>query len=442
LPKKSSEVAKIESKFKLSLLQAEKRLVDLEVAVSELNEKLKDVDLKELVDLKTRVEDLEDLIMVEQAGIVELKKLLEDVVSRPTPSIPEDLEEKLKSLEEKISSTLESISKIEGDMNKIKEKITTLEKKPPLQPFIEEIKKIENNFLITSAKVGAVESNITSLKGEINKKISEVEKKIETLKKKPLPEPFLDEFKRLENSFLMIDTRISSLEKMIKDLSQEMSKVRPISEEIKKIENNFLITSAKVDSIEKFVKDFTAEVNKIKPELEKVSEGLKSKIEEAKMIEKKLESFYSEVREKVGIIDRAENIVKSWEGILENFSMFEGRISAIQKYIDENLTRIKNEIEKLSEKIEGVLTIKQTISELALKEIEKRFSGLEERNRKKLEEIASIVERRVIENRATIGGINAQIDELINRVIDLESKIAAMEKIIQETSKPGPVILE
>ncbi|MHA1743339.1 MAG: hypothetical protein ACTSV6_03695, partial [Candidatus Heimdallarchaeota archaeon] len=60
-------LGKVEDKFKLSLLQIEKRFVDLEVALGELNEKIKKVDVKAISEMKQRMEDIEDLIMVEQA---------------------------------------------------------------------------------------------------------------------------------------------------------------------------------------------------------------------------------------------------------------------------------------------------------------------------------------------------------------------------------------
>ena len=41
-----SDASKVESKFKLSLLQIEKRFVDLETHISELSERVKDVDFQ------------------------------------------------------------------------------------------------------------------------------------------------------------------------------------------------------------------------------------------------------------------------------------------------------------------------------------------------------------------------------------------------------------
>jgi polyhydroxyalkanoate synthesis regulator phasin len=72
--------------------------------------------------------------------------------------------------------------------------------------------------------------------------------------------------------------------------------------------------------------------------------------------------------------------------------------------------------------------------------VKSKLSELEENYKKKLEEIASMVEKRIIQTRAPVGAVTAQIDELIDRVINLESKLAALEKIARE--KRGPIVLE
>ena len=97
------DFSKIEDKFKLSLNQIQKRIVDLEVAISELSSKTTDTKMPN--DLAQRVEDLEDMSMVESMGINELKKMMEQPQGTgQTNDGLSGLEQRIANLENQINS--------------------------------------------------------------------------------------------------------------------------------------------------------------------------------------------------------------------------------------------------------------------------------------------------------------------------------------------------
>ncbi len=138
----TDDLTRIENKFKLSLLQTEKRLVNLEVAIAELEEKLKKVDLEGIQNLKQKVEDLE-----------ELKTSKKDLVA---------INVRIGSLEESIKN-FEGLEKapvlnkeIEDKMNKIREFERSITENTP------GISNMETNELISriialEARIGALE---------------------------------------------------------------------------------------------------------------------------------------------------------------------------------------------------------------------------------------------------------------------------------------------
>ena len=96
----TDDLTRIENKFKLSLLQTEKRLVNLEVAIAELEEKLRKVDLEGIQNLKRKVEDADVIGLKKNGGLekapvvnkeieVKMDKIMdfERIITEKTPSI-------------------------------------------------------------------------------------------------------------------------------------------------------------------------------------------------------------------------------------------------------------------------------------------------------------------------------------------------------------------
>ncbi|MEM5806003.1 MAG: hypothetical protein QXM85_02285, partial [Candidatus Aenigmatarchaeota archaeon] len=104
--------------LKKDVLQLQKKVADLELTMTELKEALSKFDTAVIDDLKQRVEDIEDLTMVENAAVIELKKMLESTKSeQPQETISPQLEERLKTLEEKVSNiTVPNLEEIKSSI--------------------------------------------------------------------------------------------------------------------------------------------------------------------------------------------------------------------------------------------------------------------------------------------------------------------------------------
>lgn len=238
MAEKSEDSSRAENKFKMSLLQIEKRVIDLETTINELNEKIDKPSVSGADQLNQKVEDLEDLVMVEQAGINELKKILEgivpkteetsDLVSKPElQSELEDIKKQMASISTKLTSdemeplnkkieTIESElemlkSYAENSTKKLHEKITELvsESKPTV------------NYDFLKSKIESLESgidNMTKKKMDLDLKLNELDKRFDSLETKmkySLSGKFVDELKivkkTIEETREEVDRRIGEL---------------------------------------------------------------------------------------------------------------------------------------------------------------------------------------------------------------------------------------
>ena len=97
-----------EDKYKLSLLSIEKRFVELEIAIGEVQQKVQSIQVPNAGDLEERVSDLEDLIYVEQAGIEELKGILESEQKQKPEVFAQEVQKIVDPIVAKIKADLES----------------------------------------------------------------------------------------------------------------------------------------------------------------------------------------------------------------------------------------------------------------------------------------------------------------------------------------------
>ncbi|MEM5805322.1 MAG: hypothetical protein QW156_00800 [Candidatus Aenigmatarchaeota archaeon] len=351
----------IEKKFKLSFLQMEKRLLDLEVALSEIKDKLKDFDATNLAELKQRLEDVEDLAMLENVGILEFKKMMEEIKER-----------------------LEDMKNINSNVVNLQNKITELERTHKAMSEIdtknipEQIKNIKNELDILNKK-----------KVEIELKIADFENKFAILEdnlKKSLSDTLLNEIKLVKKDLLSQITRVEAVESVTKNISNEVNKMEL---ELKKFESLDKLIDLSKDVEEKIeiIKFLENEIRRISSKVETIYENLSTEIEKIKSFETKLEL----INESVDKVKRD----------LDNT-----KISILEKV-------------KRSD-IEGIL--------YRMSELEKEFESLK------------IKERLEPVHAPTIGKI--EMNDILNRIIFLETRISTIEKILEEMNKIQPIIIE
>lgn len=462
-----TDISRIENKVKMSLLQAEKRLVELEMAVTELKdfrEKMKNVDLsgletlKELPEMKQRFDDLEDLIMAENLGIREMKQMLDEIKTK-IPFV-EQASESQKQLEGKMSAIGDIQQKI-SELETLKNEIKNLD--DVFRGLSEELVKIKTEttskpaadfqFLLT--KVDGLKKfvdDLNSQKTAVNVRLDGMERSLSLLQTKRTFSPSDDLIKSVENyknDFANITGRIESME----------SAARSISE-------NILSLESKVGKFEGFER-----ASAIGKELEMKLGEFKNTEDEIRNLSDSIKSVYANVDLR---IDRMKGVEAKFPEIVES-------VKRLTKEIDRNRIEAigkatKEDVEKMIQNMENRLGSVQKLPpdvtakmEMLQRKIDENKIMLSERPRKDevfelfknqsgMERIADIerrlmrMERGETETGARtslrdqlsepLSAISTQIQTLLDRLVFLESRIGSLERIVQQESAVHPMILE
>lgn len=419
---------------KKDILEIEKRVVDLELAVNELKEGFKGLDLNAISELKQRLEDVEDLVMVENAGIIELKKMLEEATKvPPTPApeitLPPNLEERLVSLEEKIKSI--RIPEI-----------------PSLQPLEERIMaSIETTRSDLYSKISDMEKRFVDFEGRLSS-IPDFEKLKTETKNAVLSS--LPDFKKVESKLMEsiesfktdIDMKKHAIEKIAAGIEEQLKMPLPerAVEELKRIRNDWLVNNARVDAVEKFAQDFAKEINAIRPTVKKL-ETFEKIIDLKKDVDERLQEFKSlreDVEKEFKIVrEQAQKLAEKNEALLKE--MEKSAKSAEEKLKD--LSHITTAISRLSKDSEN---IKEQISKLAkIDEVKPIARGLD----LMMSDYKSLVEdmsKRIVELQTNV---NNNLKEIESRSLievekitkSLNERFGMIEKRLDEVSKKSTI---
>lgn len=521
LPEKPENFEKNENKYKLTLLQMGKRFVDLETSITELKDKINEIGSQGTSSLQQRIDDLEDLIMVEQAGILELKKMMEEakekekmpdvssIVSKSNERIGSiekevsaikqkiipktEVEDKIRKLEndlsaisikspptslemetlhknfEDLSNQLRSFSsRTENNLKSMYEKIKGMEAKEPIRPGID--------FDLLSSKIESLRISLDSMtkkKIEMDLKIAEIEKKFEIIEnriRESVSEGIMDEIKSNRKDLMTTNIRVDSLERVSREL---MSGVQNLENSIKKfesleritllnkdiedkierfkfIENDTKRLSSKVEmmyddiqkklmvmgNLERNISKLNETVSSVTKELNKNKIDISNKVnvDYAKNFEKKLEEISVEMRNKLGEFN---NKTQATDDL---FAKMNERVNLVEnRYRNLVESMKKTEVKQKPEDLQKIL-VSLSGHESRLSEVSNQVSNIQQR----IYSFEKDVQQKVIELK-TPNIVDEQISELLNKIVFLESRLGAVESLMQKTqevSKIQPVILE
>ena len=205
---RSESGAGVEGKFRLSLENIEKRFVDLELIISEIREHVNSIKVdekykKDVKEVKQRMDDIEDLIMVEQAGIVELKNIMKGVDEKLDTSA---LEYKITEIENLAKGAVESLKAGAEVPPEISVRIGE---------FSNRIEGLENKIAQLQVRPGVTP--------EIGEQIASLQREIEVLKKTPGLEYMGHmELGELKNNFKIIVGKIEELSIAVEGLEKDV----------------------------------------------------------------------------------------------------------------------------------------------------------------------------------------------------------------------------
>jgi len=483
-----------EENLKLKLLDLEKKFVELEMSVSKISESLKKLEATKLNEVLERFEEIEDLVMIENAAVVELKELLEasntDEIKKELELVKKDFEEKISNINSLVSSSLneikENISKISSDTERIKDLEQRIEKVESSLAFIPKIIE-ESDFIEGLGKVVKIhEEVIESIRKELEE-IKAIKGSIEEELNKRIPSSLLEDFVKLGNELSLLKVNVSSLSKQLDEIYRDVKLLKP--EMIREAISKMAELKIEIEERVKEVNDLIVSISSQKEEIKKIG-ILEAKINE---ISKQINSFLAEVeflksslsnfstkRDVEKIREETSNLVSSLDSIRnqlikkEDFETLQKEVSVLKddlvnlkselnKSILE-LDIIRNSIQALSSKIEER---KDFLTQKDIENISRRFVNIEDfsallldfkkmqqefdkskhdlLNAASKDEIQSLL-REMSALKEEIENIKKAliqpniIQQIVNKLTLLEAKINEMEKRLE--TKIKPIILE
>jgi chromosome segregation ATPase len=365
LPEEPEKFDKAENKYKLTLVQMDKRFVDLETAITELREKAKEVIAPSISPLQQKVDDLEDLIMVEQAGILELKKMLEEAKGKleqapDLSSVISKSNEKLNSLEKEISALRQNVvpkAEFEDKIRKMQTDVASVSVKSP--PTSLEMENLHKNFEDLNDQLKSFSSRTeNNLKG-LYDKIKEIESK-ETFAKPGIDFDFLSS--KIESLKLSLDSmtkkkiemdlKIAEMEKKFDIIENNIREAvtENVTDEIKNNRKDLMTTNIRIDSLERVSRELLGSIQNLENSMKKfeslervtlLSKDIENKIEKFKFIEEEMKRLSSKVELMYGDIERRLTIMGNLE---RNVSKLNERFSSLTKEFDKSRIDIANKV--------------------------------------------------------------------------------------------------
>ena len=557
LPEEPENFDKVESKYKLTLLQMDKRFVDLETAITEVREKVKEITVQPISPLQQKIDDLEDLIMVEQAGILELKKIMEETKGEiaQAPDLSSTISksnERLNSLEKDLLILKERVVpkvEIEDKIRKLENDISAINiKSPPtslemenlhknfedlndqlrlfssrtennLKGLYEKIKGLESkesvakpgiDFDLLSSKIESLRISLDSMirkKIEMDLKMTEFEKKFEIIEnriRESISESIMDEMKNNRKDLMTTNIRVESLERVArelmgsiqnlensmkkfeslekvtllgKDIENKIEKFKFIEEEMKRLSSKIELMYGDIEkrlmiigNLERNVSKLNERISSLSKEFDKSRIDIGNKVgnDLIKGMEKKLQEKMNEVRnelektrmdtankvgsDSINVLERRidersnemrnklielNNRTQSTESMLAKTNE---RVNAVDSnYRNAVQSMKKTEVKQIQQEPKQVMEI--------LKNHDSRLTGIYDHitnTQNRISNLQNSVQRKFAEM-GTVSSADEQINELLNKIVFLESRLGAVESMMlkgQQASKAQPVILE
>lgn len=446
-----------EEKFKISLINLEKKILDLESVVGELSEQIKKIDLDKI---RSRIEEFEDLTMVSNLALLDLKKkveekrLTDEELKRIVDEIKPDVTARLVEFKEEFAQKIPELGKGFADLKK-------------------EMSQLRTDFKVLDQRIKELKES--PLLGELDSKVTRLETGLKEVQREH--EDFERSVLKLSSDFRNFRKKISQLEERdIKKILSEISLSRSeFSREIREIREQLESLAEKTSGV-----DLTLLSSKFNSLKESVDYLLNRKVE-TDMKLKTIEESLSKVISSGEVVP--QNILKSMEKLSEKLKTLEGGLNYLKTTVIDEIGEKVGELERRLRMIEvsspGAPTsiVEESIKLFAkVKDIENRLKILEAiptkptgeielggimRNIEEIEKnvrldlvsLSNLLESRIaeVENKvkelegkiklqALIPKMDEKLADLLAKINNLEGRIAALEK--SRVSAKTPIILE
>ncbi|MBI4894432.1 MAG: hypothetical protein HY833_01710 [Candidatus Aenigmarchaeota archaeon] len=415
-PQHHPSASDIENKVKLSLSHTEKKIVDLEIGLAEFKDTMSKFsgmsqesisDIAQLPDIKQRVEDLEDLVMVETAGIEELKDLMEDIRNGMGPQKPESqmAPEKIALIDE-LERKMSSLDEVKRGLDDLSHEIASM-KQGAMQAGSP---SMPQDTQLLSARIENVKTVLEELikrKVEVDMKIEKLDKTMSFMQTRS-PEQMSQEMKRdfeaLNRNFSVVNSRMDAIEGVSKSLSDDMQKVRSLMQ--------------RFDTFDK---------------ASGLAKDLQARMEEFKFIENEVKRVSSRVEGFYENLDQRLDKIREFERVFPQLRQeFDRMRDEIMKRMDENKISVLDRATK-----DETSALRDRMSQL-----ESKLSGTQFRDMEAaVDRMKQDLRQAVKEAHEPLNVINIEISDMLSRIVGMETRLGNIERMFQ-SGRSRPVIIE
>jgi len=406
-----------------TLNDIERRLANIEASTSP----------SAIEELKERLTELEDLQMLLQAELMQVKYR---VFGEPIEFPYGDLEKRLIQIEELIKKGVPVA--VSEDILKRIEKIEKISNIEEVKKLLEKVKFEETGKALE--RIEKLEDSLKEMKNEIEKKILRIEDVVERSGKvltEKGAKAFLD---KINEAKIEIDRKIEELELAKKRVERAIAENQDVIRKVEEVDINIERINNALLNLKTQEEKINSDIEKIETLKERINQMLENKVKEIEIIK---EGFQENVKE---VESRVDSIIKNRIGDLEFIKQsLENKMSLFSK-------EIKTETEK-SQSLRNYLSTKIEDFEKFIKDMN---SQLDEKI-KRLEDVENLYKRveniegktgialekaRYIDNiKEELRMTNVEIEKLLGEVATIKKEVSQI-KISPEIETKAKKMIE
>ncbi|MFH1623048.1 MAG: hypothetical protein ABIA12_00810 [Candidatus Aenigmatarchaeota archaeon] len=490
-----ASVVKPEDKFKLSLLSMDKRFMDLEFAVSEIASRIKDIDPENLKTLDQRIESLEDMIMVEQAAVMELKRVMEaaDQGFRGVASLRdvEDMRERVRRVEnlaraaaemtdmpaELSQETRQRLKSLEDNVSELAEKVVEVvspmevaelrravgnmgERMSVMRMSVDDLKRNIDKRVqegikgaqITTADFGFIDTKVNSLKTAIDilsDKRVEAELKLDEMQQRlnsmsaaggssgPLSDTVVQELRDMKRETEAARLRMDSVERVVQDTVKTAHDAEASARRFEGFEK---LSGLQAEIDEKlrqfrFVQD---ELGRLSGRIELMYDSIDKRFAELRTAEREVQDVKREMADARKDIETVRFGLKR-AASREELAEMAADVNAARS-LDVKMDELETVVRKLDTAYANTATQSGVSSEVLsiMKDIGDRLENAE----RTIIDVQRGSEVPAVPGRMGMQDVEARLNDVVDRLVFLESRLSGLEAVFQTSSRTQAVVIE
>ena len=487
-----------EDKFKLSMLNMEKRFLDLEFAISEIASRVKDLNPEHIVTFDDRIGMLEDMITIEQAGVCELKQVMERVdegfttaaslrdvedmrervrrvenlarAAAEMTDLPaemgEETKHRMKALEDGVAElrdkTFEAVSPMEvaemrRTVSNLDERITlmrmgtddlkrSIDKR--VQDGIKGAQITTADFDFVNTKINSVKSAIDMLSDkriENDMKISALEQRLAAVHAggpdegaSMLSEKLLDELKSIRRDVETAKLRMESVERVTQETARTAHDAETASRRFEGFERLSGLRNEVDEKLQQF-RTVQSEISNLSNRIESMYEGVEKRFAELRGAEREMHDMgrvLADTRKELDVLRVSSHRAASKEDLAKVAvgSNMAGRLEGKVAELEDAIHRMDKAYERVSSS--GGMSSEILV---IMKEMEDRLEASERAIADVRGASGSVVSATGLMGPQDIEG---RFNDVIDKLVFLESRLSAMEAVYHTSSKTHAIVIE